>query len=422
MQREREDRVQQSLLEGISLPRKRRKKVYTVKKSKVIAQTQVSEKTPVVDDLFEIEKYELDLINIPDQYHQTILENSRHSLFASDILPEEIITRLQDYVTAPQLSHIGKLYSLGATQTLNDIASQPLENFLLKLDRRQQEVIDKPLSRGPFKVTGGPGTGKTLVILYRMKRLLEERSSEFLWSDHQNIGFITFTHSLVKSNQRLFEAIRPENMDGVNLSFTTFDSKIYELFQNLCALKGIREPSIPKGLDNFFKVKVSACFLENPSLDATVISILEMSKGLDFVYDEIESVIEGNNLKTKEQYLDFERTGRGTRLPKADRARIWLVYEVYESLLQQYNFTSFSRRRLEVLRAFEDGYNVMPEPVDALFIDEAQDLSIVSLRILMHMIDDPGFMMLSYDTGQSIYSKSSVWKNVHKKFSVSNMG
>ncbi|WP_422445004.1 MULTISPECIES: 3'-5' exonuclease [unclassified Endozoicomonas] len=414
--KEQKDAVQQPLPEGLSVPQKPRKKVYTVKKSKVLPQTQVSEKTPEVDDFFEIEKFELDLIHIPDEYHQIILENSRHSLFASDKLPEDINARLQDYITAPQLNHIGKLYSLGATQTLKDIALQPLENFLLKLDRRQQEIIDKPLNSGSFKVTGGPGTGKTLIALYRMKKLVEERATEFLWSTGQNIGFITYTHSLVKTNKLLFDAIHPGNMEGINLSFTTFDRNIYVLFQSLCAIRKVREPVIPNGLVHFFKNKISVCFSQDPSLDVAVVTSLDETKGLDFVYDEIEGVIEANNLKTEAEYLAFKRVGRKTPLLRSARAKIWQVYAVYEELLKQYNYTSFSRKRLEVLRAFEEGLNIMPERFNALFIDEAQDLSVVSLRILMHMLDDPGFVMLCLDGGQSIYSKSPVGTNVHKNF------
>ena len=81
----------------------------------------------------------------------------------------------------------------------------------------QQEAIE--WFRGPLLVLGTPGSGKTTVILHRVKRLVKEHGVI-----PRCILVITFTRAAAQSMQRRYEA-----MDGVSggVRFSTFHAFFY---------------------------------------------------------------------------------------------------------------------------------------------------------------------------------------------------
>ncbi len=65
---------------------------------------------------------------------------------------------------------------------LKSIWTARSEGFLSNLDPEQEKVARKSL-RGPTLVKGGPGTGKSLVALYRIRNLMQPNAQKELFSE-----------------------------------------------------------------------------------------------------------------------------------------------------------------------------------------------------------------------------------------------
>ena len=125
----------------------------------------------------------------------------------------------------------------------------------------------------------------------------------------------------------------------------------------------------------------------------------------EFLHREVNEVIVGNELDSKSKYLDFRRTGQGTQLGPVQRGQVW----------------SFACRVFTELKAegcclpnhlfSEAGKSVMPE-YDYVFVEEAQDLSPVALRMCVKLAKNQTNVLLTADQNQSIYNSGFSWKRV----------
>ena len=75
-----------------------------------------------------------------------------------------------------------------------------LLGFLLNLDADQRKLTSWALS-GPTMVTGGAGTGKSTVALYRVKEVLERAGS----TGKERLLFTTYTQALLTVTRQLLE-------------------------------------------------------------------------------------------------------------------------------------------------------------------------------------------------------------------------
>ena len=137
-------------------------------------------------------------------------------------LPDNVASRLTD-VTNPNQTHIGRLYTLESGDDFTAVAQRPLREFMLAPDPQQRTVIAKELNAGPILARGGPGTGKTLIGLYRLKRILSERATESLFDNRKPVfEFLSYTNALVNTSKELFRSLFASR-DDVEVRFSTLD-------------------------------------------------------------------------------------------------------------------------------------------------------------------------------------------------------
>ena len=118
--------------------------------------------------------------------------------------------------------------------------------------------------------------------------------------------------------------------------------------------------------------------------------------------EEIDWVVVGQGLGSVEEYLEFDRTGRGRSLGRQQRRHLWMLYEVMRDLLRRDQCCLFSER----LKAAAE--HVTPQ-YDYIFIDEAQDLKPVAIRFLMGLCHYRRNIFLTADTNQSIWGSGFSW-------------
>jgi superfamily I DNA/RNA helicase/mRNA-degrading endonuclease RelE of RelBE toxin-antitoxin system len=354
---------------------------------------------PITVEVIEwITEDELFLLQVPSEWCPNILSaGSIEGLLASNV-EASIKSLIEDYWTNPQPTQIEKLYSLSAGQGSEVIAQHPLSNFLIALDPEQRQALQKIKSDGPYLLKGSAGTGKSLVGLYHIRDLIASRAGESLFDEEERLfGVITYTNTLVDTNQILMQSITPASAHA-GLRCSTLDKIAYDLAKN--ALGGAPNPLSIEGVAKWLRERII------PTLAAKTVDLVERL-GSDYVANEIEQVIIGNGLELLEEYLKQERSGRKRGLREVERRHIWAVYENFRSVAQVHKVQTFEQLRviaLNYLKAKPD----YPR-FSVLFVDEAQDFSKVARKLCLTLVGQPRHLLLAADTGQSIYTVPSSW-------------
>ena len=340
---------------------------------------------------------ELWLLNIDERYWESILAASDVGSI-DPVVPPEILTRLIDYTTNPASSHIGKLYSLGSDE-LMDVAKRPLRSFLLALAPEQQKIIDRPLDAGPILVKGGPGTGKSLIGLYRIRHIVENRTAESLFTQRPRFGILTYTNTLSGLNDVLAKDINAKlEAENGQVVCSTLDKVAYEVAS--AALGRRPNPANDVTWEKLLEQHVL------PKVQATTSDAIHRL-GLHYLVEEIDRVILGYGIHTLEEYQGHRRTGRKVAMIATDRTEVWKLYEEFRFLHEERKVETFSLIRSIALKHLKD-HPEYPR-FNALFVDEVQDLSRTARQLVLELVADKRFLLMTADTGQSIYEHPPTW-------------
>ena len=374
-----------------------------------------------------LDKGELFLIGIPEEYHATLLSMKSESDLESLSIPHDIRDRVIDYLTAPGKSHIDRVYSLDPVDGLESITTQSLDRFLVALDPQQKDVIGRilasqsknrpPFGGGPWMIRGGPGTGKTLINLAIIKSICSGKiGGDLLREGPIRVGFVTFNKALSQSAERMFKAITRE-YTGVNVVFATIDSIVDSLSGKLAQKKNQSRGRLLEGneqsemLDHVFDD-----FMGGEWDDTAYVKEIRARRGNDFLISEFSETILGCDLRKEGKYLKYPRRGRKVALQNKERELIHAMFKSWVRKVRGARGATYATKRLAVLEAVELGkLNVDADKYDYLFVDELQDLSVVAIKILYHLVKHPEHIMFTADTAQSIYLRSPSWSDISDK-------
>ncbi len=352
-----------------------------------------------VEVLNWITEDELFLLQVTPKSWPAILEAGSIEGLQACGVDADIKTQIEDYWTSPQPTQVEKLYAISPGQGATAIAQQPLTHFLIALDPEQRQALQRIKNDGPYLLKGSAGTGKSLVGLYHIRDLIKARAGESLFDRNSALfGVITYTHTLVDANRTLLRSITPTSAHaGIHCS--TLDKISYDLAEQ--ALDRKPNPLSVEGVAKWIRDKIV------PSLSAGTADLVERL-GADYVADEIEQVIIGNGLAVPDDYVRQERRGRKRGLREAERREIWAVYKAFMVLAEARHVQTFEQWKVLALQYLAS--NPDHPRFAVLFVDEAQDFSRVARRLCLELVGDPTHLLLAADTGQSIYTMPSSWR------------
>jgi mRNA-degrading endonuclease RelE of RelBE toxin-antitoxin system len=265
---------------------------------------------------------------------------------------------------------------------MNEIINGELSKWQLFLHPSQRKLVESSF-KGPVKVTGGAGTGKTVVALHRLHFLAGLPDTE----NSKPIAFVTFTNSLTENINRLAQKL---SVDMTKVTIRTIDSLARELASTYgLTSKGIR-------ILDTYNSKNSVELWEDV-LEQTL-SAFDSS----FLSTEYQSVKLFNNLQTKEDYLNTSRIGRGKPITRKQRIDVWKLFEQYEQKKQEECYLD----RLELFNLVCSYLQDKDKPFKQLIADEIQDFSNVELRFLRSLVaEKPNDLFLVGDPYQKIYAR-----------------
>lgn len=237
--------------------------------------------------------------------------------------------------------------------------------------------------KGPVKLTGTAGTGKTVAALHKTKQLAER-----LPLGAKPVFFTTYTKYLIKNIQAMFEEARlPKN-------------KLVVTNLHQFAVQYAKELELIQGNPKFISSETELLKLWKKYCATYFIS----SFAPEFLLAEYREIIQEKHITSEAAYFDVPRTGRGDILVKSKRIDVWKAFLNFESFQRSENTFTFEDIIFQLNKYLEH----FPEykPFSHVICDEVQDFNNLELRLLRNLVP-PGKndMFLSGDPFQNIYQK-----------------
>lgn len=270
---------------------------------------------------------------------------------------------------------------INSEEALKAILEYPSEKWRVFLHPTQSEIVRQDYN-GPARIVGGAGTGKTVVIVHRARRLASECTGD------EKILVTTYGNTLKYDiDQRLNDICSEEEFSHIKV--VTVDKLTWDLTKTYLQ-RSITYPT-SKGLS--LRDIWTAAMAE-----------LDMTGSFDpeFCIDEWRDVIQSHALSTLEEYLTVQRSGRGKQLDKASREKFWKLAQQYKLLCEHKRVRDADWAQNQLAELLQ----IKPEcRFKTVFVDECQDLRTPALRMLRVLAGEQrkNDMYLSGDTRQRIY-------------------
>lgn len=262
-------------------------------------------------------------------------------------------------------------------EELADILEKPFAAWRVFLHPSQRRVAYRTSYGGPVQITGGPGTGKTVAALHRVKHLLTR-------SPDTRVLLTTYTNALAASLRENLSLL----LDGDEVLLGRVDVTTVNAYAHgvVTRLDG-KSPSLLNDR-------------AERQLWQRVIKQLGLPWSEQFLAQEYRNVVLAQDLRTPNAYRVAVRRGRGSALPSARRDELWSSVELFESMLRGQKATT----HLKVCTRAADLLAGSAPTHDHVVVDEAQDLHPAQWRVLRGAVapasDD---LFIAGDPHQRIY-------------------
>ncbi|MCA9547932.1 MAG: UvrD-helicase domain-containing protein, partial [Myxococcales bacterium] len=217
------------------------------------------------------------------------------------------------------------------------VLQAPMDAWIAFLHPSQRALVTRTF-KGPAKISGSAGTGKTVVALHRARHLARQGKRVLL---------TTFINTLADNLRHTLGRLCADD-ELARISVSTVDGEARRLVA----------PHVPRL--SYAPEKLVR------SLLGTAARQYAPALGAAFATEEWFGVIEPQGITDWPRYRDADRTGRGTPLSVRDRKRLWTAFErVYEELEERrlYTFGMVADLACTLLQACE------PRPCGAVIVD-----------------------------------------------------
>jgi superfamily I DNA/RNA helicase/mRNA-degrading endonuclease RelE of RelBE toxin-antitoxin system len=279
----------------------------------------------------------------------------------------------------------------------------------------QRKVVERKYN-GPARVSGGPGTGKTIVALHRTARL----AAELPPGRNKPILLTTYTRNLTADlRARLGSLIPPELMSRVEIT------NIDDLARTVLSESGAAGAQRSLIVDDKAKELLGEVLFEYDE---------QRRWDVEFLFDEWGQIILGQSIATRQDYFKARRSGMGRPLSRPERGAVWQLLSQFTLRLSSRDKETWAQsaeraaryemerahkieKRAELkaeigggdLKHLDDNSSAeryVRHRYQHIVVDEAQDLSAAHWRMLRAMAaPGPDDLFIAGDTHQRIYDR-----------------
>ncbi|MBQ3358380.1 MAG: AAA family ATPase [Microbacterium sp.] len=272
------------------------------------------------------------------------------------------------------------------------------------LHPEQREHVEKPRN-GSFRLTGGAGTGKTVVLLHRARHLAQ-------LDPEARIVLTTFTRALAENLRRDLERLDPDIRFATKLGEPGILVRgVDQIASDVRALAGgdsygdVALQVIGSTRDSTaLAAEMDWKSALHEAGDALPISLRSEA----FFEGEYTQIVLPHGIHDLDDYLTVRRPGRGVALDRSRRTAVWRVVEQARKnhrIAGALSFAEVAAVSAEWLR--RSGRSV----ADHVLVDEAQDLVPSKWKLLRALVaEGPDDLFIADDTHQRIYGQPIVLK------------
>lgn len=265
-------------------------------------------------------------------------------------------------------------------EDFNRILDYPFDVWRNYLHPSQVALVNTDYD-GPAQISGGPGTGKTVVCVHRAKRLAQRNDGYVLLT--------TYNKTLAVQMERNVDLLVDDPDVRRRIKIRTTDGFARQVFE-------YRHGKLAEGQ-----------FMARPSnFWQKIANDQEFDFTGTFLHDEHVKVILAQNITTETDYLAARRRGRGRPMGAAQRRQVWRAVEQFNRMMAETGKWTFETILHEAARALADDIGDDVPGYRYVIVDEAQDLTTDHWRLLRAaMTDQPNALFISGDNQQAIYRR-----------------
>lgn len=277
-------------------------------------------------------------------------------------------------------------FATGTSEELLAAIEGDLQAWRVWLHPLQRTLAYRDGFNGPFRVTGGAGTGKTVTALHRARHLAER------------------AHATDASGPVVLVATYTRNLaDALGLQFRELAGPEIAPLVDVVNLDALAS----RILKRHNPVKLRLVSPGDPEARAAwQIAASGSEYDPDFLADEWLDVVLANGVSEQAAYLRVPRPGRGTPLNRAKRIEVWALIEK----AQQHLAVAGVMTHAQAASAAADIVAADPSlRYRHGIIDEAQDLHPAHWRLVRALVPPgPDDLFIVGDAHQRIYGKPLV--------------
>jgi len=235
-------------------------------------------------------------------------------------------------------------------------------------------------------INGVAGSGKTLILLYRLR---------LLYHLYPNKHFLVLTHNRPLNHDMQSRFSRLEGELPENIEWYTFNGWCYHHW-----------PAQPKWVDPLL-LKERQKMIETTwrkHLKGTSISEAMLQGEIDWLKDQLPT--------KRSEYLSVDRRGRGFGLSAEQRQRMYDAIFAYQKALKARQALDWSDVPQRIWQFIETGKLQVP-PYDVILVDEAQFFAPLWVKIIQRILNPRnGHLFLVADPTQGFLGRGTSWKSL----------
>ena len=366
-----------------------------------LSESQSTPVSPKKKKLFlNISKEMILACGVPQDWISTILEADEDTLFDFlHLLPAEAGEALLDLASGKKPGSIPmekethnpfehpdslRRFKLITGQTeLEEALLASWSKWAVYLHPLQKSIVEKEY-RGPVRISGSAGTGKTIVALHRATFVARK-------NPEAKILLVTFSDILANSLHQNFIRLVSNSPDiAERVEVITLEKLAIRFYKRY-----------------FGNVE---CFTQDEYKQILSEEIAKKTSNLNsnLVSMEVLQVVDAWNLEIWEDYKDFIRLGRRSRLKESQRREIWNIFFEIRNKYSKSGKVTLSQMYYKLAQKLKaESHSIF----DAVIIDEAQDLTPSQMEFVSSLSKVKSNYFFTGDLGQRIFQIPFSWKS-----------